>query len=301
MKGWAVIVGILILGVIVSSGCTQPASSPSTLPTTSIQPSLLVTEQISQPTVEVRTTSPVNRNPVLLEDRAVVFGQGIGQTSVIGISMKIPKNWIIIQLGNGNIISSYPRDVAIRTKDDELLNGNVPYDSCYPRICEGYTCFSIYGPERKFSHEHSLIIDLTTLRYGLDFQKDSIAYNNVTIDKVEMKRITALLSNGDPFVEYTSATLPPWDWPISFASIPDYDMVRSEEESYFRGSPIQPKVRWANTTNDIETFDQIVQTVKFLPWKAAQKEYDNLDLSNVTVATPYYGCNFPMSNSSVGR
>jgi hypothetical protein len=50
MKGWAVIVGILILGMIISSGCTQPASSPSPQPTTSIQPTPQVTEQTSQPT-----------------------------------------------------------------------------------------------------------------------------------------------------------------------------------------------------------------------------------------------------------
>lgn len=36
MKGWAVIVGILIFGMIFSSGCTQTASSPSTSTTTSI-------------------------------------------------------------------------------------------------------------------------------------------------------------------------------------------------------------------------------------------------------------------------
>jgi len=60
MKGWAVIVGILIFGIIISSGCSQPASSPSTVTTTSIQPTPLVTEQTSQPTpqptVEVTKT-----------------------------------------------------------------------------------------------------------------------------------------------------------------------------------------------------------------------------------------------------
>ena len=57
MKGWAVIVGIIILGLIISSGCTQPASSPSTSTTTPIQQTPLVTEQTSystlQPTVEI--------------------------------------------------------------------------------------------------------------------------------------------------------------------------------------------------------------------------------------------------------
>ena len=89
MKGWAVIVGILILGVIISSGCTQTASSPSTLTPTLIQPTPLVTEQTSrpppQPTVEV--TKAMEKSLPLTESYT---------NDKYQFSLSLPEGWTVM-------------------------------------------------------------------------------------------------------------------------------------------------------------------------------------------------------------
>jgi len=89
MKGWAVIVGILIFGVIISSGCAQPASSPSTSTTTSIQPTPPVTEQTSQPALQ----------PTVEVTKALEKPLPLTQTYVndeCQFSLKLPDGWVIV-------------------------------------------------------------------------------------------------------------------------------------------------------------------------------------------------------------
>lgn len=94
MKGWAVIVEILIFGMIISSGCTQPASSPSILTTTSIQPTPLVTEQTSQPTPQ--PTIEVTKTPELPLPLTETYNGG-------SFSFKYPSEFGIYTVTNSTV------------------------------------------------------------------------------------------------------------------------------------------------------------------------------------------------------
>jgi hypothetical protein len=124
MKGWAVIVGILIFGMIFSSGCTQPASSPSTLTTTSIQPTPLVTEQTQQPTqqstVEVTKTpekslplvpiTEINANDETRDslNNSLHSPPPFNQDwAIIPLSFKLPEGWTVLGGAMWDLCSLY--------------------------------------------------------------------------------------------------------------------------------------------------------------------------------------------------